>query len=685
MDAKQFSQRIIILFLLFALCLLGFFAVLFDAQVVHGEETLQRSASTITYQENVSASRGILTDRNGKVMVGNQMVYTLTFDSSSFSTHEEINDAVLRLLNLLESYNLDWEDTLPIEKHTQRYLTDAVSPTYLSRFSEYLISRKVQTRELTEANPIPDIPCSTLIRRLREEYKIPEEMSYADARKILGVRYELTLRRIMNVNAYVMAEGLSVELISEINDGDYRGASVGTGSVRRYETDAAAHVLGTVGVIWKDEYQELKSQGYAMDAVIGKSGVEKAFEHYLHGKDGKRLITTNDAGKITSELYSVDPEPGYTVALTLDMDFQQQVEQILAAATEGMVAEDGIARGAAAVAIGVGTGEVLALASYPDYNLATYHEDYTALSQQEISPYYNRATSGLYAPGSTFKMVTSVAALESGIITPKTEIRDTGIYTYYAPSYQPRCWVYALGRTHGLVNVSEAITESCNCFFYEVGRLTGISTIGDYAMQFGLGVSTGIEIGDRAGTLASPEAAQKLGQTWYDGQTLAASIGQSYNQFTPLQLANYIATLVGDGEHYAAHLLKNVKTYDGSTMVEVYDEPPINTVRMSDSTKTAVLEGMHELVRSGSVSYSFSRCVVDAGAKTGTAQTGAGSNNGVFVCFAPYDDPEIALALVIEKGGSGSALASAAVDMLNAYFSETAPTSSTLGENTLIP
>ena len=489
----------------------------------------------------------------------------------------------------------------------------------------------------------------------------------------------------MNVNAYVMAEDLSVELISEINDGNYRGASVGTGSVRRYETDAAAHVLGTVGVIWKDEYQELKEQGYAMDAIIGKSGVEKAFESYLHGEDGKRLITTNDEGKITSEIYSVDPEPGYTVALTLDMDFQEQVEQILAAATEGMIAEDGIARGAAAAAIGVGTGEVLALASYPDYNLATYHEDYTELSQQEISPYYNRATSGLYAPGSTFKMVTAVAALESGIITPKTKIRDTGIYTYYAPSYQPRCWVYAFGRTHGLVNVSEAITESCNCFFYEAGRLTGISTIGNYAMQFGLGAPTGIEIGDRAGTLASPETAEKLGQTWYDGQTLAASIGQSYNQFTPLQLANYIATLVGDGEHYAAHLLKNVKSYDGSTMVEVYDEAPLNTVRMSDSTRQAVMEGMHELVRSGSVSYSFSRCVVDAGAKTGTAQTGGDTNNGVFVCFAPYEEPEIAVAIVIEKGGSGSALASTAVNILNAYFSTDETGTAILPENQLIP
>jgi len=218
-----------------------------------------------------------------------------------------------------------------------------------------------------------------------------------------------------------------------------------------------------------------------------------------------------------------------------------------------------------------------------------------------------------------------------------------------------------------------------------VGRLTGIATLSDYAKQFGLGAPTGIEIGDRSGTLASPETAEKLGETWYDGQTLAAAIGQSYNQVTPLQLANYIATLAGGGEHYATHLLKNVKSYDGSTMVEVYDEGPLNTVRMSEETQEAVLKGMYNLTTSGSLAGQFSRCVVPAGAKTGTAQTGRGDTNSVFVCFAPYDDPEIAIAIVIEKGGSGSASAGAAVDMINAYFSEFLSDNAVTGENTLLP
>ncbi len=686
MDAKLFSRRLLVIGLFFAGCLLCYLGVLFDAQVVHGAENLEKSVSTITRSETVSASRGIVTDRNGKSLVSNQLVYTLSFDSSAFSDSVEMNEAILRLLRLLESYGVSWVDTLPLDAAGTHYTVDTLSPTYLNRFSEYLLDRKFIDEALTEGSPVPaGLSAARLLAAMRKDFKIPDGMSAEDARKVLGVRYELALRRLINMNDYVMTEELSVELISELNDGNYLGAKVGTSSVRRYETDYAAHILGTVGVIWKEEYAELKEKGYSMDAVVGKSGVEKAFEEYLHGKDGRRIITTNDAGKITSEVYTKEPEPGSTVALTIDIDFQAQVEQILAAHTEAITEEDGIGRGAAAAVVGVGTGEVLALASYPTYQLATYHEDYSELSQQEVSPYYNRATSGTYAPGSTFKPITATAALENNVITTRTTIKDEGIYKYYAPSYQPRCWVFRYGRTHGKVNVTAAITESCNYFFYEVGRLTGISTISDYASQFGLGSSTGIEIGDAAGTLASPLTAEKLGQVWYDGQTLAAAIGQSYTETTPLQLANYIATLVGGGDHYAAHLLKSVKSYDGSTVEEVYDEGPLNTVRISETNLKAIMDGMHDLTTTGSLAGQFSGCVVEAGAKTGTAQIGSEKTNSVFVCYAPYDDPEIAIAIVIEKGGSGSASALAAVEMLNAYFSDPLAGNAVTGENTLLP
>ena len=300
----------------------------------------------------------------------------------------------------------------------------------------------------------------------------------------------------------------------------------------------------------------------------------------------------------------------------------------------------------------VGTGEVLALASYPTFSLATFNEDYQQNYEDTLRPFYNRATMGTYAPGSTFKPLTAIAALETGIITPQSKILTKGRYQYGTWAYN--CWLYNQnGGTHGNINVTEAIKVSCNYFFYDIGRRTGISTLARYASAFGLGEPTGIEIPENIGIMTTPEYVNSLdGHYWTDGQTLTAAIGQSYSLFTPLQLANYIATLAGGGTRYNAHLLKNVKAYDSSSLVAVYDKPAAEVITIEPANLRAVLSGMHDLVTSGSVAYYFKDCVVDAAAKTGTAQTGGKVSNGVFVAFAPYDDPQIALAVVIEKGGA---------------------------------
>ena len=419
-----------------------------------------------------------------------------------------------------------------------------------------------------------------------------------------------------------------------------------------------------------------------MNDLVGKDGVERAFEEYLHGKDGRRLVTTDENGKLTGELYTREPQPGGTVALTLDIDLQAVTEQTLASTIQGMMDKDSYQRGGAAVVMGVGNGEVLAMASYPTYDLETFNQDYETLVEDDRLPMFNRATQGIYAPGSTFKLCTSVAALESGVITPSTIIEDLGVYTYYKDP-QPACWIWRQARmTHGRINVSQAIVDSCNYFYYEVGRLTGIARLDDYASQFGLGQSTGIEIGDVSGVLASPEWAEAHDREWTDGQTITAAIGQSYNLFTPLQLANYVATLVSGGEHYEAHLLKSVKSYDNSRLIYNYGEEPVNDMNISDSTMAAVTKGMHDLTHD-SLTSAFSRCMVEAGAKTGSAQVGTDIANGVFVAYAPYEDPEIAVAIVVEKGGSGSLLANAAVDIINAWFSR-GSSSVTTGENTLL-
>ena len=667
------KRRVMILLGVFGAFLLLFGAVLYDAQILHGSENRARSISSNATSEVVPASRGIITDRNGKVLVSNRLAYTLVFDRSGFTDDASLNDAILRLIRLCQETGTAWNDTLPIAQ-TGSFLRCTNDRS--ESFTQYLEKNKLTA---TAAG-------RQLIAEMRALYHVDESLSEKDARLVIGVRYELHSR-----DSYTFAEDVSSEVLSLITDGRYEGVSIRTASARVYNTTLAAHILGTIGPIWQEEwssnektgYVGYADKGYSMNDLVGKDGVEKAFEEYLRGTDGRRLITTDEDGKLTGELYTREPQPGGTVALTLDIDLQADVERALAQTITGMIDEDSNERGGAAAVVSVGSGEVLALASYPTYDLSTFNEDYEDLVADERLPMFNRATQGTYAPGSTFKMCTAVAALESGIITPSSIIQDRGIYTYYRDP-QPMCWVYRQGgSTHGRINVTQAITVSCNYFFYEVGRLTGIRTLDSYASQFGLGQSTGIEIGDSSGVLASPEWADSHNREWTDGQTITAAIGQSYNLFTPLQLANYIATLVGGGEHYQAHLLKNVKEYDNSRLLYVYDDEPLNTVEMSDSTVEAVTKGMYELTVSGGVAFAFRDCVVSAGAKTGSAQVGTDIANGVFVACAPYEDPEIAVAIVIEKGGSGAALATAAVEIINSWFSHT-DDGAAIGENTLL-
>ena len=669
MKQNPLKTRLIGVAVFFGLILLVFFFTLYNSQIVHGSEYRAKSISSNATAETVEASRGILTDRNGKVLVSNRLAYTLTLSEDAFDTEDEENDAILALTELCRKNDTAWVDTFPVSDDAPFEFLPAAREN--EAFLEFLKERKITFASSTTAGQ--------LLGRMRTLFHVDEALSDREARQIVGVRYELALR-----SPYVFAEDVSVELISQIVDGHFAGVTTGTSSARVYNTLCAAHILGRVSRIYAEDWDAYRDKGYTMDALVGKGGVEEAFEPYLHGTNGARLITTDDTGKITGELYTKDPQPGGTVALTLDIDLQRDAEDSLAKTIRGMIDEDSQERGGAAAVVKVGSGEILALASYPSFDPSTFDRDYEKLLDDKRLPMFNRAVNGIYAPGSTFKPCTAVAALESGVITPSTSIRDQGIYTYY--SYpQPMCWIYDQFRsTHGYLNVSEAITESCNYFFYEVGRLTGIETLDSYATQFGLGQHTGIEIGDSAGALASPEYAEENDLDWTEGQTITAAIGQSYNLFTPLQLANYIATLVSGGQHYEAHLLKDVKSYDNSRLVYVYDKGPVNTVEISQENLEAVLRGMHALTTSGSVAPQFSKCVVPAGAKTGTAQVGTALNNGVFVAFAPYDDPEIAVAVVIEKGGSGAALADTAVEIINAYFSRDDSNAPVMSENTLL-
>ena len=671
MDAKRFNTRLAVLGGVMFLCALIFVLTMFDAQIVNGDDYLARSIRTNTTVESVKGSRGVITDRNGKVLVSNRAVYTLKFDTSLVKS-DELNDALERLILLLDEQSVELQDMLPLEQS---------SPfTYISGGSakalvKYLVNLKwISEDDVAEDGYPSSITGPVLFRRLCKEYGIDSERSDDMARKLVGLRYSLAVAKLNGESSYEFASDVDVSLISRIKDGKYAGVQVGTSSVRVYETDYAAHVLGYTGSIqdW-DAYKD--REGYTLATVVGISGAEAAFEEYLHGSDGKRLVTMNDSGKVIDELYSVEPQPGSTVALTIDIDFQEDVERALADTVSAMTKTDGIERGAAVAVVQVGTGDVLALASYPTYSLSTFRENITELSNDSMRPMWNRATFGHYAPGSTIKPLTAIAALESGATTLYETVYDTGLWVYpgYSASYT-YCWKRS---GHGALNVRGAVTNSCNYFFAEMGYRMGMDKLNEYFSAFGLGSPTGIETGDTAGRLPSQNEGENLAP-W-------AAFGQANQEYSPLQLANYIATLCGGGERYATHLLKNVRDSATGALEYVYDEPCVETIALSEKNLAAVLGGMHDLATSGAVSSYFKDCIVDAAAKTGTVQTGdEKNNNGTFVCFAPYDDPQIAVAIVIEKGGTGAALASTAVQILNSYFSgDTAPSDVT-GENALL-
>ncbi len=674
--SNPYRRRLIVILSFLVAALVCFGVVLFNYQIVNGDEYRALSVAGTAKREVVETSRGIITDRNGKVLVSNRLAYTLKFSDSDFGKDQAAcNDAVWRLIELCRAEGVEWIDPLPLTAEAPYTLsTETPGKTFISWLKTNKLAYTGESTVTLTASS------DEVMAALRKVYNIADGYTDQQARLIAGVRYGAKIS-----GGYVFAEDVPVRVISQVVDGHYAGVSTGTSSQRVYNTTYAAHILGRVSRIFAEDWDNYKDKGYSMDALVGKGGVEEAFESYLHGTNGVKLVTTDKNGKVTGELYAKEPQPGNTVALTIDLDLQKVTEDSLAEKIGSMEQRDGLTRGGAAAVVSVGTGEVLALASYPTYDLSRWDEMYDTWNKDTVGrPMFNRATDGTYAPGSTFKLCSAVAALESGIVTPSTTIVDRGIYTYYTFP-QPKCWIYnSYGGTHGAVNVSQAITVSCNYFFYEVGRLMGIKTLDSYATQFGLGQHTGIEIGDSTGVLASPEYAEKIGETWTDGQTITAAIGQSYNLFTPLQLANYVATLVSGGDHYEAHLLKSAKSFDNSSVVYAYNKAPINHVDMADSTLEAVKKGARGLA-TGSLSYVFRNCVVDVGCKTGTAETSQKLTNGCFVAFAPYDDPQIAVCVVAEQGGGGANLAPVALDIINAYFSSASTTETIEGENTMLP
>lgn len=706
MDGKQFHWRVRGIAGVLFLILLLFVWVLYDLQYVHGADYLAQSRRKIAKTETVEASRGDILDRYGRVLVTNRESYNVSLDTSFM---EDVNGTLGRLLDICRAEEVTWADTLPISEEAPFVFTfDTASSGAVSNL--YALAESIKKtaglpdraeadaiRAAAQAGESYSSPsAAAFLEALAEYYQIDPLLPDSELRALVGVRYELSLRsREITYNAYTFAQDVELPFIVKVKEADLPGVSIDVTTAREYKTAYAAHLLGRVGPIYSDEWSVYQELGYDYNAIVGKEGVELAFESYLHGTPGKRNIETNDQGKVVSgdDNWVVDqttgevlaPDPGDNAILTLDIKLQEAVERALATGIGGLKSED--TQGGAAVVIDVRDGGVLAMASYPTFDLTTYTQNYNDLLADPLEPLKNRAIREVYPPGSTFKMVTAIGALEEGIIEPDTEILDTGRYRYY-DDYQPQCWIYRDSRgwrTHEEENVSDAIMDSCNVFFFDAGRRLGISLLEEYTAMFGLGEPTGIELYEATGWMDGPEYTESQGQTWYEGNTLPAAIGQGNSRFTPLQLANYVATLANGGTHYAAHLLKEVKSNDYSQVVERYEPQILNQLDIEPENLAAVTEGMLRVTTEGSAKAYFADLGVQVAAKTGSAQvSSATESNALFVAFAPYEDPEIALAIVVEKGGSGSTLANMAAEILGYYFSAGSGMETVTTENTLL-
>lgn len=686
MDGKQFTLRARLVLVLLAAAMAVFMGVLYNLQIVEGPKFREQSVRTIANTVTVSASRGNILDRDGRMLATNRSTYRVKLDTKLMGKDAERNAILLRLLEICREQEVEWSDSLPISQgDIPVYTTGAPfgeedSPTQLEK-----LVKKLKPKNLPE-----EPSAAELIAALRTAFKVDEAVGAVEGRALVGVLYELQLRaEDISRTDYIFAQDVGIGFITAVKEAGLKGVSIETTTVREYVTDSMAHLLGSVGAISSEDWDSYREKGYAMNAIVGKDGAELAFEDILRGTAGVKDVELNENGKIISESWHVDsetgeeqaPRPGDNVMLTVDLKLQEVVEQALERHVPGMTEET---EGAACVVTDM-TGGILAMASYPTYDLSTYRQNFNALRDDPLKPLMNRCLQGLYAPGSTIKMAVAAGALEEGFITPREEIQDTGRYTHYERiEDQPMCWYYRqYGRTHGWENVSEAIRDSCNVFFYETGLRMGIEKIDTYAALFGLGRTTGLELYEKPGEVAGPETSAAHGQTWYEGETMYAAIGQGNTQVTPVQLANYIATLVNGGDNYATHLLKAVKSSDFTQVVEEYQPQLRDQIGLQEDNLEAVKKGMGMVASEGSAAEYFADLPVKVGAKTGTAQVSSDSEaHAILVAFAPYENPEIAISVVVEHGGSGTLVAAIAAEIFDYYFSaqdgSTAPVENTL-------
>ena len=681
-----------------------YFYFLYQLQIVEGERYYNQSNEITSTERTVTAARGNILDRYGRVLVSNKECYNLKIDNVKLFANDDPNAVILELVRLVEGYGDQYTDDLPITR-TPPFEYDP----NMTEIQRTMLNAYFQDK----SDDLPANPTAVeLMSYMRTRYDIDNSYSAEEMRVIAGVRYSINVRYAINTADYMFVEDASTRLISAIMENKLPGIEVERAYIRDYSTEYAAHILGYVGLMTQEEFERYSLLEYANNAVVGKDGIEYAFENYLHGKDGKVNETRNASGTILSTVYTEEPVPGEHVYLTLDSVLQEQVERILSNGVESLIKTrdqaraEGLARGdydpemkdeitgAAAVVLNVKTGEPLALASWPTFDVSTIIEKYSELMETPNAPLFNRALMGAYAPGSTFKPCVAIACLTEGIINTEFKVKCEGVFTKYAAEgYAPQCWIWTAvegeNLTHPEENVTNALRDSCNYFFYTIGEQLGVDLMGDYAHGFGLGVHTGIELVETTGNMSNQaNHADYTGTVWRIGDTLQAAIGQSDSIFSPLQIAQYCATVANGGTRYSASLLKAIRSYDYSEKLYEREPEVLNVILSADYNWDAVHEGMwkvlNDYINEANV-MEWVDCAWRCAGKMGTAQKGEKiTNDGIFMCYGPYSDPEVAIAVVVERGGSGASVQFIARRIMDAYINIRSYTDSSEEEMTLL-
>lgn len=667
---RSFIIRLIVCCVIVILIFVGFAVRLFDWQIINAQQYKFISAQSTDYTEISEATRGEILDVKGKELAVNQTSYNIVINKI-YVKEDSTNSIITTLINLSTNCSIKWEDVLPITIENSQAVFDSNSENEL----EYIKSESMLNDSSLES-------AEQVLGALAKRYDAQSIEDIYLMRDVVSVRYNMEKTGYSYSQVYIFAENISSENVAIVSEQTQSlgGVEIRVASERVIKNGTLMpHIVGVVGALSSDEYEQNKDKGYKMDDVIGKFGIEAALESELRGQAGEKTIVKDENGNIISEKETVKAQPGNTIYLTIDSNVQavanyslqkninlaraEGVNAVKAAksnskAQQTRLGEDCYCGGA--VMLSVKDNSVIAAASCPNYDLSKYYDiDYNAwLNTNEHAPMFSRVFDGTFSPGSVYKPCVASAALQEKAITTKTQIKCTRVYDHF-PQNIVNCMGY-----HGSLSLNSAMTHSCNYFFAETGRRLGATTLYMYAEKFGLGVKTGVEIGESTGVLAGRDSA-----VWYEGNIAQAAIGQSDNTFTPIQLATYVSTIANNGKRYQTHLIRKIVNYERDEVIK-YNDPNkpvlVADAGISKNNINAVKKAMRSVVTSGTAT-AVSRYPKKVAAKTGTAEN-AGSDHVTFICYAPYEKPEVAVAVVLEHGAKGKYAMNTAMDMLDAYF-----------------